>query len=188
MLKHDAYVAVGRGAAARVPGGAPARGGRGDRRPRLAVLGAVRPDDRPALPRGRRGRLDLAGDHRRAARRPATTRRRISRLPQRRARSPPTPWQPPARLAVAPRAVFVGRLAPEKGLDTLVDAWPLVRAAHPRARLTLIGEGPGAARPGGPGRPARAGRRGRAAGGDRRPDGRLLRGPTCSSSPRARRG
>src|SRR5207253_2758209 len=43
---------------------------------------------------------------------------------------------------MAPRAVFVGRLAPEKGLDTLVDAWPLVRAAYPEARLMLIGEGP----------------------------------------------
>jgi glycosyltransferase involved in cell wall biosynthesis len=27
-------------------------------------------------------------------------------------------------------------------LDTLVDAWPAVRAAHPDARLILIGEGP----------------------------------------------
>jgi glycosyltransferase involved in cell wall biosynthesis len=33
-------------------------------------------------------------------------------------------------------------LAPEKGLDTLIDAWPAVRAAHPGARLTLFGEGP----------------------------------------------
>ena len=38
--------------------------------------------------------------------------------------------------------VFVGRLAPEKGLRTLIDAWPAVRTAHPGARLTLIGEGP----------------------------------------------
>ncbi len=37
---------------------------------------------------------------------------------------------------------FVGRLAPEKGLDTLIDAWPIVQAAHPEARLILIGEGP----------------------------------------------
>jgi glycosyltransferase involved in cell wall biosynthesis len=36
----------------------------------------------------------------------------------------------------------VGRLAPEKGLDTLLDAWPAVVAAFPKARLTLIGEGP----------------------------------------------
>jgi glycosyltransferase involved in cell wall biosynthesis len=39
-------------------------------------------------------------------------------------------------------ALFVGRLAPEKGLDVLIAAWPLVRAAHPDARLVLIGEGP----------------------------------------------
>lgn len=42
----------------------------------------------------------------------------------------------------APRAVFVGRLAPEKGLGTLVRAWPIVRRDFPRARLALIGEGP----------------------------------------------
>ena len=42
----------------------------------------------------------------------------------------------------SPRAAFVGRLALEKGLDTLIDAWPAVRAAHPAARLILIGEGP----------------------------------------------
>ncbi|WP_435011536.1 glycosyltransferase family 4 protein [Tundrisphaera lichenicola] len=40
------------------------------------------------------------------------------------------------------RAAYVGRLAPEKGLDALVDAWPIVRAGHPEARLTLVGEGP----------------------------------------------
>ena len=39
------------------------------------------------------------------------------------------------------RSSSVG-LAPEKGLDTLIDAWPAVRAAHPEARLILIGEGP----------------------------------------------
>lgn len=42
----------------------------------------------------------------------------------------------------APRAAFVGRLAPEKGLDVLLDAWPIVRRRHPAARLVLIGEGP----------------------------------------------
>ncbi|SIO40598.1 Glycosyltransferase involved in cell wall bisynthesis [Singulisphaera sp. GP187] len=55
---------------------------------------------------------------------------------------PTTPWQPRPDWQSAPRARFVGRLAPEKGLDTLVDAWPSVRATHPRATLTLIGEGP----------------------------------------------
>ncbi len=55
---------------------------------------------------------------------------------------PPVPWQRRPDWRAAPRAAFVGRLAPEKGLDTLVNAWPAVRAAHPGARLILIGEGP----------------------------------------------
>jgi glycosyltransferase involved in cell wall biosynthesis len=55
---------------------------------------------------------------------------------------PAQPWQPHPDWRAAPRAVFVGRLAPEKGLDTLVDAWPLVRVPHPEARLILVGEGP----------------------------------------------
>ena len=55
---------------------------------------------------------------------------------------PPTPWQRRPDWRAAPRAVFVGRLAPEKGLDTLIDAWPSVRARYPDARLILIGEGP----------------------------------------------
>jgi glycosyltransferase involved in cell wall biosynthesis len=55
---------------------------------------------------------------------------------------PDPPWQRRADWRSAPRAAFVGRLAREKGLDTLVDAWPAVLAAFPEARLTLIGEGP----------------------------------------------
>jgi glycosyltransferase involved in cell wall biosynthesis len=55
---------------------------------------------------------------------------------------PAQPWQRRPDWRAAPRAVFVGRLAPEKGLDTLIDAWPAVRASSPQARLTLIGEGP----------------------------------------------
>jgi glycosyltransferase involved in cell wall biosynthesis len=55
---------------------------------------------------------------------------------------PEPPWQRRPGWREAPRAVFVGRLAPEKGLDTLLDAWPAVVAAFPKARLTLIGEGP----------------------------------------------
>ncbi len=55
---------------------------------------------------------------------------------------PPTPWQRRPDWRAEPRAAFVGRLAPEKGLDTLIDAWPAVRTAHPAARLILIGEGP----------------------------------------------
>jgi glycosyltransferase involved in cell wall biosynthesis len=55
---------------------------------------------------------------------------------------PDVPWRPRPGWHDVPRAAYVGRLAPEKGLDLLIDAWPEVRARHPRARLTLIGEGP----------------------------------------------
>jgi glycosyltransferase involved in cell wall biosynthesis len=55
---------------------------------------------------------------------------------------PDAPWQPRPEWHTAPRAIFVGRLAPEKALDQLIAAWPEVRARHPAARLTLIGEGP----------------------------------------------
>jgi glycosyltransferase involved in cell wall biosynthesis len=55
---------------------------------------------------------------------------------------PDAPWQPRPDWHAAPQAVFVGRLAPEKGLDRLIAAWPAVRARHPAARLTLVGEGP----------------------------------------------
>jgi len=55
---------------------------------------------------------------------------------------PETAWQRRPEWRVAPRAVFVGRLAPEKGLDTVIDAWPSVQATYPEARLILIGEGP----------------------------------------------
>ena len=36
----------------------------------------------------------------------------------------------------------VGRLAPEKNLDTLVTAFEAIRRAQPRARLVLVGDGP----------------------------------------------
>ncbi len=52
---------------------------------------------------------------------------------------PPTPWDRPGELL---RAVYVGRLASEKGADTLVAAWPSVLEQVPDARLILIGEGP----------------------------------------------
>ena len=44
-----------------------------------------------------------------------------------------------------PRAVFVGRLAPEKGLDTLIDAWPIVLARAPRGPADPDRRGPRAA-------------------------------------------
>jgi glycosyltransferase involved in cell wall biosynthesis len=36
---------------------------------------------------------------------------------------------------------FVGKLIVSKGVDLLIAAWPLVRAAHPRARLEIAGYG-----------------------------------------------
>src|SRR5437763_700623 len=55
---------------------------------------------------------------------------------------PADPWRRRHDWKSAPRAAFVGRLAPEKGLDTLIEAWPQVLARHPNARLTLVGDGP----------------------------------------------
>lgn len=43
---------------------------------------------------------------------------------------------------VARHIVSVGRLAPEKRFDLLIDAFALVHAERPDTRLTLIGEGP----------------------------------------------
>ncbi|MGH3428097.1 MAG: glycosyltransferase [Mycobacteriales bacterium] len=40
------------------------------------------------------------------------------------------------------RYLFVGRLAPEKGLDTLIRAFALVRQAAPEAKLVIVGAGP----------------------------------------------
>jgi glycosyltransferase involved in cell wall biosynthesis len=55
---------------------------------------------------------------------------------------PDEPWSPRPSWTKEPHAVFVGRLAHEKGLRALVDAWPIVRRQFPTARLTLIGKGP----------------------------------------------
>ncbi len=48
-------------------------------------------------------------------------------------------------LGEAPVVVCVSRLVPRKGQDVLVAAWPRVLARHPRARLLLVGGGPGEA-------------------------------------------
>jgi glycosyltransferase involved in cell wall biosynthesis len=45
-------------------------------------------------------------------------------------------------LADAPTVVCVGRLARQKGQQTLLAAWPAVREAVPDARLVLVGDGP----------------------------------------------
>ncbi|SFI48478.1 glycosyltransferase [Albimonas pacifica] len=49
----------------------------------------------------------------------------------------PQPGRPPGK-----RMVFVGRLAPEKGLPVLLEAFASVRARHAEAELALIGDGP----------------------------------------------
>jgi glycosyltransferase involved in cell wall biosynthesis len=41
-----------------------------------------------------------------------------------------------------PLAVYAGRLAPEKGVDVLIEAWPAVVVRAPSARLVVIGAGP----------------------------------------------
>lgn len=45
-------------------------------------------------------------------------------------------------LGDAPVVVCVSRLVRRKGQDVLVEAWPLVLARHPGARLLLVGGGP----------------------------------------------
>jgi glycosyltransferase involved in cell wall biosynthesis len=41
----------------------------------------------------------------------------------------------------APRVVFVGKLIVSKGVDLLLASWPLIRTAHPDARLEIAGYG-----------------------------------------------
>ncbi len=55
---------------------------------------------------------------------------------------PEQPWQRREGWRSAPRAVYVGRLATEKGIDTLIEAWKMVRQEYSTAQLTLYGEGP----------------------------------------------
>jgi glycosyltransferase involved in cell wall biosynthesis len=56
--------------------------------------------------------------------------------------SPLTPPSPPTGPAVeCPRVVFVGKLIVSKGVDLLIAAWPLVRSAHPNAKLQIAGYG-----------------------------------------------
>ncbi|HWG57114.1 MAG TPA: glycosyltransferase family 4 protein [Gaiellaceae bacterium] len=48
---------------------------------------------------------------------------------------------PPVPLPKRPTALFVGMLERSKGLTTLADAWPLVVARVPDARLVVVGRG-----------------------------------------------
>jgi phosphatidyl-myo-inositol alpha-mannosyltransferase len=43
--------------------------------------------------------------------------------------------EPPPRAG----ALFIGRDEPRKGLDILLQAWPLIRSRHPEAELTVVG-------------------------------------------------
>lgn len=140
MLKHDAYVAVGAGRRGGFPvvlrpEGAGATGdiawqswGRGGR----AIARRCREADAfVAISDSVRRELIGAGYD------PG----RIVDLPN----GVPIPaegWSARPDFAASPHAVFVGRLAPEKGLHALIDAWPIVRRSFPGARLTLVGEGP----------------------------------------------
>ncbi len=138
MLKHDAYAVVGEGRRRGFPvvlrpEGAGATGdlvwqswGRFGRRIGRRCL---RADAVVAISAGVRAELIAAGYD------PA----RVVDLPN----GVPVPevaWSP--REGDGLVAAFVGRLAPEKGLDALVDAWPMVVAGSPGARLVLVGEGP----------------------------------------------
>lgn len=58
---------------------------------------------------------------------------------------PPGGVELPARpydAAVPGRLLFVGRLVDVKGVDTLMSAWPAIRAAVPHATLDVVGDGP----------------------------------------------
>jgi glycogen(starch) synthase len=53
---------------------------------------------------------------------------------------PPKPPSPPYPVNNA--ILALGRIVPEKGFDTLVEAFALVRGSHPAATLTIAGVGP----------------------------------------------
>jgi phosphatidylinositol alpha-mannosyltransferase len=48
----------------------------------------------------------------------------------------------PAQPRDSPELLFLGRLDPRNGLDTVLAAMPRVLERHPRARLTVAGDGP----------------------------------------------
>ncbi len=57
-----------------------------------------------------------------------------------RPQAPLPPRQDP-RPKASSRIVFVGKLIVSKGVDLLLAAWPLIRAAHPEAKLRVAGYG-----------------------------------------------
>ncbi len=68
----------------------------------------------------------------------------------------PNGRSPFSALAEEPRVLFLGRLDPRNGLDTMLAAMPAILARFPRTQLTVVGDGPlraryeGRARPLGP--------------------------------------
>jgi glycosyltransferase involved in cell wall biosynthesis len=157
MLKHDAYTVVGAGAQLGFPvvlrpEGAGATGdiawqswgnfgrviGRRCRQSTafVTISKAIEHELREAWKTGTM-RPPRFGDERQEE----TTGLRIQAIPN----GVPVPecaWHRRPNWRTAPRAIFLGRLAPEKGLDTLVDAWLVIRATYPEAQLILEGEGP----------------------------------------------
>jgi len=140
MLKHDAYVAVGAGRdrgfpVVLRPEGAGATGdvawqGEGNFGRRIAGR-CRRADAFVAISKAVREELVAAGYES----------SKIHDLPNG-VPIPPRAWQRRTEWDLSPHAMFVGRLAPEKNLGALIDAWPIVLRSHPSARLTLVGEGP----------------------------------------------
>jgi glycosyltransferase involved in cell wall biosynthesis len=51
-------------------------------------------------------------------------------------------FHPPAAPVAAPVALFASPVAANKGIDRLLEAWPIVRRAVPEARLEVVGRGP----------------------------------------------
>jgi glycosyltransferase involved in cell wall biosynthesis len=51
-------------------------------------------------------------------------------------------FHPPAQPVEEPIAAFISPLATNKGIDRVLDAWPLVTAAVPDAKLVVAGRGP----------------------------------------------
>ncbi|MGC8639127.1 MAG: glycosyltransferase family 4 protein [Isosphaeraceae bacterium] len=140
MLKHDAYVAVGAGQKWGFP-------------VVLRPEGAGATGDLAWQSWGRFGReigrrcrqadafVAISREIERELREAGYAEEKIQSLPNG-VPVPATAWQRRPDWRQTPRAVFVGRLAPEKNLPTLLRAWPIVRQVHPRARLILAGEGP----------------------------------------------
>src|SRR5881628_1068215 len=54
----------------------------------------------------------------------------------------PNGRRPTDALERGPRLLFLGRLEPRNGLDTVLAALPRILARYPRARLTVVGDGP----------------------------------------------